>query len=57
MTAYVNFVIEQRSNALLVPNAALRFSPRERRGQRRSPWRTRQAASVVARRRQPDGVR
>ena len=29
MTAYLNFLIEERSNALLVPNAALRFSPRE----------------------------
>ena len=29
MTAYLNFLIEERSNALLVPNAALRFRPRE----------------------------
>ena len=29
MTAYVSFIIEQRSNVLLVPNAALRFKPRE----------------------------
>ena len=29
MTAYLNFLIEERSNALLVPNAALRFKPRE----------------------------
>jgi HlyD family secretion protein len=27
MTAYVSFVIEERSNVLLVPNAALRFKP------------------------------
>jgi HlyD family secretion protein len=27
MTAYVSFLIEQRDNALLVPNAALRFRP------------------------------
>jgi HlyD family secretion protein len=27
MTAYVSFVVEQRDNALLVPNAALRFRP------------------------------
>jgi HlyD family secretion protein len=29
MTAYVGFVIEERSNVLLVPNAALRFKPRD----------------------------
>jgi HlyD family secretion protein len=29
MTAYVTFVIEERENVLLVPNAALRFSPRD----------------------------
>jgi HlyD family secretion protein len=36
MTAYVSFVIQERSNVLLVPNAALRFKPRdtERNGKR-----------------------
>jgi HlyD family secretion protein len=29
MTAYVSFVVDQRSNALLTPNAALRFKPRD----------------------------
>jgi len=29
MTAYLSFLIEERGNALLVPNAALRFKPRE----------------------------
>jgi HlyD family secretion protein len=29
MTAYVSFVIEERSNVLLAPNAALRFKPRD----------------------------
>jgi HlyD family secretion protein len=32
MTAYVSFVIEERSNILLVPNAALRFKPRDAEG-------------------------
>ena len=32
MTAYLSFLIEERSNALLVPNAALRFKPREPEG-------------------------
>jgi HlyD family secretion protein len=27
MTAYVSFVIDERSNVLLLPNAALRFKP------------------------------
>jgi HlyD family secretion protein len=29
MTAYVSFVIEEHSNVLLTPNAALRFKPRD----------------------------
>jgi HlyD family secretion protein len=29
MTAYVSFVIDERSNVLLAPNAALRFRPRD----------------------------
>jgi HlyD family secretion protein len=29
MTAYLNIVVDQRSDALLVPNAALRFRPRD----------------------------
>ena len=29
MTAYLSFLIEERGNALLVPNAALRFKPHE----------------------------
>jgi HlyD family secretion protein len=29
MTAYVSFIIEERSNVLLAPNAALRFRPRD----------------------------
>jgi HlyD family secretion protein len=32
MTAYVTFVIDERSNVLLVPNAALRFKPRDAEG-------------------------
>jgi len=31
MTAYVNFIIQERTGALLVPNAALRFRPAESR--------------------------
>lgn len=30
MTAYLSVLIDQRANALLVPNAALRFKPRDR---------------------------
>jgi HlyD family secretion protein len=37
MTAYVNFVIEERGNVLLVPNAALRFRPREAERSGRQP--------------------
>jgi HlyD family secretion protein len=37
MTAYLNFVIEERTNALLVPNAALRFKPREAEGGQKAP--------------------
>ena len=34
MTAYVNIVVAQRKNALLVPNAALRFKPAETAGKK-----------------------
>jgi HlyD family secretion protein len=37
MTAYLSFLIEERSNALLVPNAALRFKPREPEGGQKTP--------------------
>ena len=37
MTAYVSFVIDERSNVLLVPNAALRFKPRGHRAGGRKP--------------------
>lgn len=42
MTAYINVQVDQRENALLVPNAALRFRPRDR-----ELARTRPAGSTV----------
>ena len=37
MTAYLSFLIEERSNVLLVPNAALRFKPRDQERPSRGP--------------------
>jgi HlyD family secretion protein len=42
MTAYINIQVDRRENALLVPNAALRFRPRDR-----ELARTRPAGSTV----------
>jgi HlyD family secretion protein len=46
MTAYLSIVVDQRSNALLVPNAALRFRPRDAEGgARRTPKRPGEAGT------------
>lgn len=37
MTAYVNIAVQQRSNALLVPNSALRFKPKAGEGSHAKP--------------------
>jgi HlyD family secretion protein len=39
MTAYVSIAVASRDDALLVPNAALRFKPSETNGQRRQTGR------------------
>jgi HlyD family secretion protein len=44
MTAYVSFVIEERSNVLLAPNAALRFKPRDAERDAKRPGNSKRSA-------------
>jgi HlyD family secretion protein len=48
MTAYVSFVIEERSNVLLAPNAALRFKPRDVERDNKGPGNSKREKSAKA---------